>query len=63
VDTSFADRSTADIYHGADTKAARRIPKELWSVARRKLDTLNRSTVAEDLKSFIAAAFQVGLGS
>lgn len=49
--SSFADRTTEDIYHGAETKAARRIPKELWPVARRKLDMLNRATVPEDLKS------------
>lgn len=48
---SFGDRTTEDIYHGAETKAARRIPKELWPVARRKLDMLNRAALPEDLKS------------
>ena len=47
---SFADRTTEDIYHGTETKAARRIPKELWPVARRKLDMLNRAAVPGDLK-------------
>jgi proteic killer suppression protein len=49
--TSFADRTSEDIYHGAETKAARRIPKDLWSIARRKLDMLNRATLPADLKS------------
>lgn len=49
--TNFLDQISEDIYHGAETKAARRIPKELWPVARRKLDMLNRATVPEDLKS------------
>lgn len=48
---SFADRTTEDIYHGSETKAARRIPKELWPIARRKLDMLNRATALQDLKS------------
>jgi len=48
---SFADQATEDVYHGAGTKAARSVPKELWSIARRKLDMLNRATLPEDLKS------------
>jgi toxin HigB-1 len=35
---SFDDAATADVYHGRNTKAARRLPKRLWPVIRRKLD-------------------------
>jgi toxin HigB-1 len=48
---SFADPGTRDIYNGADTKAARKtLSKELWSVARRKLDMLDAAHSLEDLK-------------
>jgi toxin HigB-1 len=41
---SFGDAATEDIFNGANTKAARTIPKDLWSVVRRKLDMLNAAT-------------------
>lgn len=47
---SFADASTADVYHGSDTKAARRLPRELWSRIQRKLDLLNACSSLEDLR-------------
>ena len=48
--TNFRDDATADIYHGVDTKAARRLPKKLWKRIERKLDMLNASTSLEDLR-------------
>jgi proteic killer suppression protein len=40
---SFRDRGTEDLFDGADTPAARRVcPRNLWPVARRKLDQINR---------------------
>jgi proteic killer suppression protein len=50
VISSFGDDTTADIYHGSDTKAARRIGRELWSRVQQKLDLLNASTSIEDLR-------------
>jgi toxin HigB-1 len=48
---SFADVGTRDVYDGADTKAARKtLSKELWSVARRKLDMLDAAHTLDDLK-------------
>lgn len=47
---SFADRTTADLYHGKNSKPARRVPKELWTIAQRKLDLLNRATSLTDLR-------------
>lgn len=39
---SFADVGTEDVFHGRNTRAARRVcPPTLWAVARRRLDQLN----------------------
>ena len=46
---SFADAATEDVFYGADTKAARRLPKELWPVMRRKLDMLHAAKTPTDL--------------
>jgi len=47
---SFADRGTEDVFDGADTRAARTTcPKFLWSVARRKLDQINRTDQLSEL--------------
>ena len=48
--SSFGDETTADIYHGNDTKSARRIRRELWSRIQHKLDLLNACTSIEDLR-------------
>lgn len=47
---SFGDAETADVYYGRDTKAARQLPKPLWSVIRRKLDALHRARTLQDLR-------------
>ncbi len=47
--TSFADQTTEDIFHGAETKASRAIPKAIWGVARRKLDLLGAAHDVKDL--------------
>ena len=47
---SFADEPTADVYYGRETKAARRLPKSIWPVIRRKLDALNRAKTLQDLR-------------
>jgi proteic killer suppression protein len=40
---SFADRGTEDVFDGAATRAARATcPQSLGSIARRKLDQINR---------------------
>ncbi|MCX5799792.1 MAG: type II toxin-antitoxin system RelE/ParE family toxin [Candidatus Eisenbacteria bacterium] len=40
---SFCNRGTEDVFDGADTPAARQTcPQGSWSVARRKLDQVNR---------------------
>ena len=47
---SFGDKTTEDIFHGHQTKAARRITQTLWSRVQTKLDLLNASTMLEDLR-------------
>jgi toxin HigB-1 len=48
---SFADAATEDIFHGHSTRRARHAcPQVLWSVARRKLDQINRVRAVEDLR-------------
>ena len=46
----FADKTTEDIYDGVDSKAARRIPQTVWTVAVRKLDMLNAASDLRDLR-------------
>ena len=48
--STFGDATTADIYHGSDTKAARRIRRELRDRVQCKLDLLNACTSVEDLR-------------
>jgi toxin HigB-1 len=38
------------VYSGLESKAARRIPKALWPVVRRKLDVLHRARSVKDLR-------------
>ena len=47
---TFAEAATEDIWNGRETKAARRIPKAIWPVVRRKLDLLNRVTRLDALR-------------
>lgn len=47
---SFGDESTEDIFNGANTKAARRFPIQIWKAASRKLDMLNAAHELRDLR-------------
>jgi proteic killer suppression protein len=47
---SFGDKATEHIFHGRDTKAARRIARALWSRIQGKLDLLNACTTLDDLR-------------
>lgn len=46
---TFADDITSDIYHGLNSKAARRIPQSVWKAAQRKLTMLNVAKQTSDL--------------
>ena len=48
---SFADAGTEDLFHGRDSKAARRTcPRQLWGVSRRKLDQINAAVSLASLR-------------
>jgi proteic killer suppression protein len=46
---NFADDATRDIWNGVNSKAARRLPRPLWPMIRRKLDQLDVVTQLDDL--------------
>jgi proteic killer suppression protein len=46
---SFADKATEDVFYGDDTKSARRLPRTLWPIIRRKLDLLHGASSLNDL--------------
>ena len=47
---TLADDATRDIWNGVNSKAARRIPRELWPTVQRKLDQIDAVTRLGDLK-------------
>jgi proteic killer suppression protein len=48
---AFHNKASEDIINGLDSSVARKVcPKELWHIARRKLDQINRVTNALDLQ-------------
>jgi len=47
---SFGDKTTEDIFNGLDTKAARKLARELWAGIQTKLDFLNASNALTDLR-------------
>ena len=49
--SGFRDKVTEDIFNGEDTAAARRIPRQVWPVAIRKLDMLEAAHDLRDLRS------------
>ena len=46
---SFADATTVDLWHERNSKAARRVPRDLWPVVRRKLTILDSAQRLDDL--------------
>ena len=55
---SFADDTTSDIYHGLNTKAARRIPKDVWKPAQRKMTLLHNAKTTQDLSALPGSRFE-----
>ena len=47
---SFKDKVTQDIYNSENTKGARRVPKDIHAVAKRKLDMIHFSAKLIDLQ-------------
>jgi proteic killer suppression protein len=46
---SFGDDTTVDLFRERNTKAARRVPRDLWRGAQRKLKALDVAARLEDL--------------
>ena len=46
---SFGDETTVDLFRERNTRAARRIPRELWRVTQRKLKAIDVAARLEDL--------------
>lgn len=46
---SFRDETTADLFRQRNTRAARRIPRELWRVVQRKLKLLDAAARLDDM--------------
>jgi proteic killer suppression protein len=46
---TLADDTTRDIWNGVNSRTARRIPRELWPIVRRKLDQIDAVVRLDDL--------------
>ena len=46
---SFADETSADLFRERNTRAARRIPRELWRGVQRKLRLIDAASRLDDL--------------
>jgi toxin HigB-1 len=46
---SFADETTADLFRERNTREARRIPRDLWRSAQRKLKAIDVAARLDDL--------------
>jgi proteic killer suppression protein len=46
---SFADETTADLFRERNTRAARKIPRDLWRACQRKLKLLDVAARLEDV--------------
>jgi proteic killer suppression protein len=51
VIASYGDEATRDVHYGDNTKAARTVPKDIWPIARRKLNRIAAATQLVDLAS------------
>jgi proteic killer suppression protein len=47
---SFTDKATEALFHGQRGKAIQRIPPDILSIAKRKLDMLNAAAQLNDLR-------------
>jgi toxin HigB-1 len=46
---SFRDQATADLFRERNTRAARRLPREIWRLVQRKLKVLDVAARIDDL--------------
>lgn len=45
----FGDKATEDVFDGENTKEARKVPRNIWGVARRKLEHIDSAESLQDL--------------
>jgi proteic killer suppression protein len=50
VIATFADKVTADLFHGVDSAKVVKLPQEVRKVGRRKLDMIRAAVKLDDLK-------------
>ena len=55
---SFADATTADLWDERNSKAARRVPRDLWPAVHRKLTMLDSAQRLEDLAAVPGNRFE-----
>ena len=48
---SFRDETTADLFRERNTRASRRIPRDLWRTIQRKLKLLDAAAQLDDLRA------------
>jgi len=46
---SFADETTADLFRERNSRAARRVPRDLWRAAQRKMKAIDVAARLDDL--------------
>lgn len=51
VIASYGDEATRDVHYADNTKAARTVPKDIWPIARRKLNQIAAASQLLDLAS------------
>lgn len=51
VIAAYGDEATRDVHYGDNTKAARSVPKDIWPIARRKLNQIAAAAHLVDLAS------------
>ena len=59
---SFADATTADLWEERNSKAARRMPRDLWPVVHRKLTMLDSAQRLDDLAAVPGNRFEALTG-
>ncbi|MGE5358088.1 MAG: type II toxin-antitoxin system RelE/ParE family toxin [Bacteroidales bacterium] len=47
---SFADKTTADLFRERNTRAARRVPTDIWRIVQRKLKAIDVAARLDDLR-------------
>src|SRR5262245_4690496 len=55
---TYSDQMTADVAAGKNTKYARRLPRDVWKAAQKKLDMLAAAATTQDLSALPGNRFE-----